>query len=82
MRSKVRLFGCQPITEEGESVILLKKQKVYGGEDYDWKAISVDMTRRAPFELDMITGGEGADGHAAAVEIMRRLQLQLDGVQK
>ena len=35
MRSKIRLFGCQPIAVDGEAVELLKKQKVYGGENYD-----------------------------------------------
>jgi len=24
---------------DGKSVILLRKQKIYGAEDYDWKAI-------------------------------------------
>ena len=39
MRRKQIIFGCRSIVPDGKSVILLKKQKVYGAEDYDWKAI-------------------------------------------
>ena len=38
MRRKQPLYGCQPILEDGQAVVLLEKQKVYGGEDYDWSA--------------------------------------------
>lgn len=43
MRRKQRLYGCQPIIEDGEAVILLKNQKVYGGEDFDWGGESSKM---------------------------------------
>jgi hypothetical protein len=40
LRKRQTLVGCQPIVADGEAVILLKKQKVYGGEDYDWAVMS------------------------------------------
>ena len=36
MKRKSVLFGCQPIVADGEAVVILKNQKVYGGEDYEW----------------------------------------------
>lgn len=36
MRKKQPLYGCKPILEDGETVVLLEKQRIYGGEDYDW----------------------------------------------
>ncbi len=39
MRRKQIIFGCRSIVPDGKSVILLKKQKMYGAEEYDWKAI-------------------------------------------
>ena len=39
MRRKQIIFSCRSIVPDSKSVILLKKQKVYGAEDYDWKAI-------------------------------------------
>ena len=38
VRSRQVLFGSQPITEDGKFVVLLKKQKIYGSDDYDWSA--------------------------------------------
>ncbi|OCK75023.1 hypothetical protein K432DRAFT_386457 [Lepidopterella palustris CBS 459.81] len=46
MRKRQPLFGCQPVIEDGEAVILLKKQKVYGGDDYDWEALGKMLGRR------------------------------------
>ncbi|KAI9776245.1 MAG: hypothetical protein M1839_000478 [Geoglossum umbratile] len=40
LRKRQTLVGCQPIVADGKAVVLLKKQKVYGGEDYDWAAMS------------------------------------------
>jgi hypothetical protein len=39
LRHKQVIFGCEPIVPDGKSVILLKKQKIYGAEDYDWAAM-------------------------------------------
>jgi hypothetical protein len=39
LRKKQLIFGCQPIEADESSVMLLKSQKVYGAEDYDWTAI-------------------------------------------
>lgn len=39
LRHRQAIFGCQSIVPDGKSVILLKKQKVYGAENYDWAAI-------------------------------------------
>jgi hypothetical protein len=39
LRRKQVIFGFDSIVPDGKSVILLRKQKVYGAEDYDWKAI-------------------------------------------
>jgi hypothetical protein len=39
MRRKQIIFGCRSIMPDGKSVILLKRQKVYGAEEYDWQAI-------------------------------------------
>jgi hypothetical protein len=39
LRSKQIIFGCKSIVPDGKSVIHLRKQKIYGAEDYDWKAI-------------------------------------------
>ena len=39
LRSKQVIFGCESPVPDGKSVILLRKQKIYGAEDYDWKAI-------------------------------------------
>lgn len=46
LRRREEIFGCQRFsgTENdavGGAVMYLKKQRVYGGEDYDWRAISV-----------------------------------------
>jgi hypothetical protein len=39
LRGKQAILGCESIVPDGKSVILLRKQKVYGAEAYDWKAI-------------------------------------------
>jgi hypothetical protein len=39
LRHRQVIFGCQPIVPDGKSVILLRKQKVYGAENYDWAAM-------------------------------------------
>jgi hypothetical protein len=39
LRHRQVIFGCQSIVPDGKSVILLRKQKVYGAEDYDWAAM-------------------------------------------
>jgi Heterokaryon incompatibility protein (HET) len=43
LRQRQVIFGCQSIVPDGKSVVLLKKQKIYGAENYDWAA----MTRAA-----------------------------------
>lgn len=46
LRRREEIFGCQPFFRVGElypedgPVMLLKSQRVYGAEDYDWAAIS------------------------------------------
>jgi Heterokaryon incompatibility protein (HET) len=39
IRNRQPLFGSQAIVEDGEAVVLLKNQIVYGGKDYDWAAL-------------------------------------------
>jgi hypothetical protein len=39
IRRRQPLYGCESVIEDGEAVILLENQKVYGGEDYDWAAL-------------------------------------------
>jgi hypothetical protein len=41
LRRKQLLFGGQPIAADGTSVLLLKRQKVYGSEDYNWRNASM-----------------------------------------
>jgi hypothetical protein len=39
IRTKQPIFGYQSILPDGEFVVLLKKQRVYGAEEYDWATI-------------------------------------------
>ena len=39
IRKKQLLLGCQPVVEDLEAVILLKSQRVYGGENYNYRAL-------------------------------------------
>jgi hypothetical protein len=43
LRTKNLIYGCEPIAADGETVLLLKKQRVYGGEDFDWAASIRDI---------------------------------------
>jgi len=40
LRSKHLLVGCGEIVPDGEAVMLLQKQRIYGAVDYDWAAIA------------------------------------------
>ena len=46
IRVKQRLLGCQPIVEDVEAVILLKNQRVYGGENYNFDALFEEQKER------------------------------------
>jgi hypothetical protein len=44
IRKRQALVGCQPIVADGQAVVLLKKQKMYGSRDYDWAALQAGLT--------------------------------------
>jgi hypothetical protein len=44
IRKRQALVGCQPIVADGQAVVLLKKQKMYGSRDYDWAALKKGLT--------------------------------------
>lgn len=70
LRRRQDIFGFQgwgiPIQEgefgEGGDVVLLRKQRVYGAEDYDWKGIGAAMVKIE--ELSQATGAAAAAAEA------------------
>ncbi|KAK3680438.1 hypothetical protein B0T22DRAFT_375253 [Podospora appendiculata] len=60
-------WGDPGVVSEGPGgeVVLLKRQRVYGAEDYDWRAI-MDVVRRAQEEADAAK----ASAEAAAAEVV------------
>lgn len=46
IRKKQLLLGCQPVVEDLEAVILLKSQRVYGGENYNYRALMEEQEER------------------------------------
>jgi hypothetical protein len=46
IRKRQALVGCQPIVADGQAVVHLKKQKMYGSRDYDWAALHAGLTTR------------------------------------
>jgi hypothetical protein len=63
LRHRRIIFGCQSIVPDGQSVILLRKQKIYGAENYDLAA----MLRAASRDRGVPPSVQGAlDGKVPA----------------
>lgn len=55
LRRKEVIFGCRswtpPVVVNGRSMVLLRKQRVYGVEDYDWAATVAALNKPKDSEL-------------------------------
>jgi len=74
IRRRQPLYGCEAIVEDGEVVILLKNQKVYGGEDYDWAALGRMFNDSKPLSAPTSSQTSRPRGASTAVAAARSVR--------